>query len=75
MKKPFSEKWISDYFVGVFPKEELDKMIDDSVARSMHILEKYGDDVDWQVFFEMKLLKKRIGLLDKIEEIYVTAAD
>ena len=57
MKTPHSEKWISDYFVGVFPPEELDKMIDESVARSLEVLEKYGDDVDWQIFFEMKVLK------------------
>ena len=62
--KPFSERFISDYFVGVWDKETLDKMIDDSVARSMYVLEKYGDDVDWQIFFEMKVMA-RLDELDR----------
>ena len=70
MKQPFSERWISDYFVGVFPKEELDKMIDDSVTRSLQLLEEHGDDVDWQIFFEMKILKKQQDLNTKIREVY-----
>lgn len=69
MKRPFSERWISDYFVGVFPKEELDKMIDDSVSRSLELLEETGDDVDWQIFFELKLLKKQTDLQEKIKDI------
>ena len=69
MKQPFSERWISDYFVGVFPKEELDKMIDGSVSRSLELLEETGDDVDWQIFFELKLLKKQVDLQDKIKDI------
>ena len=69
MKQPFSERWISDYFVGVFPKEELDKMIDGSVSRSLELLEETGDDVDWQIFFELKLLKKQVDLQKKIKDI------
>ena len=74
MKKPFSERFISDYFVGVFPKEEINRMMDESNARSLELLEK-GDDVSWEIFFEMKVMKKQQDLYETIKECYARAAD
>ena len=74
MKKPFSERFISDYFVGVFPTEEINRMMDESNARSLELLEK-GDDVSWEIFFEMKVMKKQQDLYETIKECYARAAD
>ena len=68
MKTPYAEKWVSDFYIGVFPKEELDKMIDDSVQSSLQTLEEHGDDIDWQIYFELKVLKKLEILEAKIRE-------
>ena len=74
MKKPFSERFISDYFVGVFTQEEINRMMDESNARSLELLEK-GDDVSWEIFFEMKVMKKQQDLYETIKECYARAAD
>ena len=68
MKKPFSERFISDFFVGVFPKEEINRMMDESNARSLEVLEKYGDDVSWEIYFLMKIMKKQQDLQEAIDE-------
>ncbi len=62
MKKPFSEKWISDFFVGVFPKEEINRMMDKANAKSLRIFDKSGEDVSWELIYENQILVKRIKL-------------
>ena len=71
MKKPFSERFISDFFVGVFPKEEINRMMDESNARSLEVLEKYGDDVSWEIYFLMKIMKKQQDLQEEIKEMMI----
>ena len=66
MKSPRQQKLISDYFVGVFPEDELRQMVDECVAQ---VLES-DDDLDWQVLFENKILVKQIQLEMKLKEAY-----
>jgi hypothetical protein len=70
MRKPFQERYISDYFVGVFPPDELNQMIDDSTAEALQIFEEMGEEMDWQVIFENKVLVRQIQLGMKELEIH-----
>ena len=70
MKKPFGEKWISDYYKGVWHKSTIDRMMDESNARSLELLEETGDDVSWEVFFDMKVLKR----LDELNKEIINAS-
>jgi hypothetical protein len=70
MKKPYQERYISDYFVGVFPPDELNQMIDDSTAKALQIFEETGEEMDWQVIFENKVLVRQIQLGMKELEIH-----
>jgi len=75
MKKPFQEKFISDYFRGVLPQAEINKMMDESNAQSLEWLEM-GVEISWEVFFEMKVIKRWQYVTDKIgEALNVTAAN
>ena len=69
MKTPGKQKKISDYFIGVFPQEELDAMIDDCVKQ---VLEGDGTQ-DWETIFENKILVKQIKLEKSLLEAYESA--
>ena len=73
MKKPFSEKFISDFFVGVFPKEEINTMMDKANAKSLEIFDRTGEDVSWELIFENMILVKRIKLGMETTRLYKEA--
>ena len=70
MKKPFSERWISDYFVGVFTKEEINRMMDKANAKSLDIFDKSGEEVSWELIFENSILVKQIKLGMETTRLY-----
>ena len=73
MKKPFSERWISDYFVGVFTREEINRMMDKANAKSLEIFDKSGEDVSWELIFENSVLVKQIKLGMETTRLYKEA--
>ena len=73
MKKPFSERFISDYFAGVFPKEEINRMMDKANAKSLEIFDKSGEEVSWELIFENMVLVKRIKLGMETTRLYKEA--
>ena len=73
MKKPFSERFISDYFTGVFPKEEINRMMDKANAKSLEIFDKSGEDVSWELIFENQILVKQIKLGMETSRLYEEA--
>ena len=75
MKKPFSERFISDYFVGVFTREEINRMMDKANAKSLEIFDKSGEEVSWELIFENQVLVKRIKLGMETTSLYKEARD
>ena len=73
MKKPFSERWISDYFVGVFPEEEINTMMDKANAKSLDIFDRTGEEVSWELIFENQVLVKQIKLGMETTRLYKEA--
>ena len=73
MKKPFSERWISDYFIGVFTREEINRMMDKANAKSLEIFDKSGEEVSWELIFENMVLVKQIKLGMETTRLYEEA--
>ena len=64
MKSPRKANHIADYFVGVFPKDELDAMVDECVAQVLA-----GDGTsNWETLFENKVLVKQIQLEKEVRD-------
>ena len=75
MKKPFSERFISDYFVCVFTREEINRMMDKANAKSLEIFDKSGEEVSWELIFENQVLVKRIKLGMETTRLYKEVRD
>ena len=61
MKKPFQERTIYDYFIGVFPREQLDEWREDA-KKEARFLQSDGHDVTWETVFRWYVKMRRIKL-------------
>ena len=72
--KPFQERTIYDYFIGVFPREKLDAMKADAVKEAK-FLQGDGHDVTWETVFEWKIKGMQIKLLEEQAELMEKALE
>ena len=74
MKKPFQERTIYDYFIGVFPREQLDEWREDA-KKEARFLQSDGHDVTWETVFLWKIKGMQIKLLDEQAELMEKALE
>ena len=74
MKKPFQERTIYDYFIGVFPREQLDEWREDA-KKEARFLQSDGHDVTWETVFRWYVKMRRIKLGKEEVELRRKALD
>ena len=72
--KPFQERTIYDYFIGVFPREQLDEWREDA-KKEARFLQSDGHDVTWETVFRWYVEMRRIKLGKEEVELRRKALD